>query len=127
MATVSDVTFVPYSGDHRVDALLYKPQFVADWNYVLPSRNTLYYTFDLGLADSQMQVPVSAFNAAQKAATQAILNYVTSITGINFSEVSSASGADFHFRACDIPGANVTGICDLSNSVSQQKIGRAHV
>ena len=43
MATTSDVTTIKYSGDLRVDSLLYD---TVDWNYLLPYRTTLYYTFD---------------------------------------------------------------------------------
>jgi hypothetical protein len=45
MPTVADVSTVQYSGDLRVDSLLH---LSAGWNYLLPARTTLHFTFDLG-------------------------------------------------------------------------------
>ena len=63
MATVSDVTTVTYSGDSRVDSLLHS---TADWNYLLPTRTTLFYTFDLSVIDPVTAAPLTVFNAAQQ-------------------------------------------------------------
>lgn len=113
MPTVSEVSNVSYSGDIRVDSLLHE---TVNWNYLLPARTTLYYTFSLSVADETSNVPqsVSAFNAAQKAAVVAILNYASTVTGITFAETASGSSADFHFRACDLPSLNEAGLCNTS-------------
>jgi hypothetical protein len=106
MATVSDVTSIDYSGDARVDSLL---DLGPGWNYLLPTRNTLYYTFDLSASASILPGADTAFNASQRAATVSILTYVASVTGIGFAEVATGAQADLHFAATDIAGASVAG------------------
>lgn len=106
MANVSELTAISYSGDIRVDALLKPGVF---WNYILPARNTLYYTFDLSAIGSRSDGPASAFNASQKAAAATALTYAGTVTGINFVEVASGASADFHFAATNVSGANTTG------------------
>lgn len=115
MATVSDVTTVTYSGDSRVDSLLYAS---ADWNYLLPTRTTLFYTFDLSVIDPVTAAPLTAFNAAQQAAATAILSYASSVTGITFALTASGASADFHFGACDIAGASTAGLTQTSENYS---------
>jgi len=112
MPTVSDVSTVPYSGDLRVDALLH---LSAGWNYLLPARSTLYYTFDLGVIDGETAQPIAAFNEIQKAAARAILQHAGALTGIAFAEVASGAQADFHFAACDLDTA---GLCRTEWSYS---------
>ena len=107
MATVSDVTSIDYSGDARVDSLL---DLGPGWNYLLPTRNTLYYTFDTSASASILpEADTATFNASQRAATAAILTYVASVTGIGFAEVATGAQADLHFAATDIAGASVAG------------------
>lgn len=112
MPTVSDVSTVPYSGDLRVDALLH---LSAGWNYLLPARGTLYYTFDLGVIGGETAQPVAAFNETQKAAARAILQHAGALTGIAFAEVASGAQADLHFAACDLDTA---GLCRTEWSYS---------
>ena len=107
MATVSDITNVTYSGDLRADSLLYA---TVDWNFLLPARTTLFYTFDLSVTETVKTAPLTAFNAAQRAAAISILNYASSATGIAFAETSSGAAADFHFAATDIAGAALSGL-----------------
>ncbi|MBK9236503.1 MAG: Ig-like domain-containing protein [Rhodoferax sp.] len=115
MATVSDVTVVTYSGDARVDSLLFA---TADWNYLLPSRTTLFYTFDLSVIDPVTAQPLTVFNAAQQAAVTAILSHASSVTGITFALTASGAAADFHFGACDIAGATTAGLTQTSENYS---------
>ncbi|MBK6296465.1 MAG: Ig-like domain-containing protein [Rhodoferax sp.] len=115
MATVTDITTVTYSGDLRADSLLYS---TVDWNYLLPTRTTLFYTFDLSVIDSVTTAPVTAFNAAQQAAAIAILAHASSVTGIAFKQTGSGSVADFHFAASDIAGASTAGLTQTSESWS---------
>ncbi|MFO1200434.1 MAG: Ig-like domain-containing protein [Burkholderiaceae bacterium] len=115
MATVTDITTIDYSGDLRADSLL---QLGPGWNYLLPARNTLYYTFDLAVITSKASGPVSTFNAAQKSAVASILSYVTSITGIGFSEVASASSADLHFGDTNLSGGSTSGLTQTQWSYS---------
>lgn len=111
MATISDASTVVYSGDHRVDALLHDS---ANWNYVLPTRSTLYYTFDCGVGspmDLETPQALTAFNMTQRTAAAAILAHAGSVTGISFVETALGSSADFHFGAMNISGANTSGLC----------------
>ena len=113
MATVADVSSVPYSGDLRADSLLH---LSAGWNYLLPSRTTLYYTFDLSVIAGETAQAVTAFNASQKAAAAAILAYASTVTGIGFAETANGAQADVHFAACDLP--STTGLCQTTWSYS---------
>ena len=115
MATVSDVTTVTYSGDSRVDSLLYA---TADWNYLLPTRTTLFYTFDLSVIDPEHSTPMTVFNAAQQAAVVAIMSYASSVTGIAFAQTGSGAAADFHFRTTDLAGASTAGLTQISEGWS---------
>ena len=119
MATISDISSVPYSGDLRADALLDKT--VPNWNYLLPTRTTLYYTFDCSLGsviDQATSELLTAFNATQKAAAASILSYVCSLTGLSFSETASGASADFHFGAINISGASTSGLCRSTSGYS---------
>lgn len=109
-ATATDLETIIYSGDHRVDALL---GFSAVWNFWPDGRNTLYYTFDTSagsIIDNETQQPVTTFNASQQQATHQILQYVSSITGIVFSQVSRSSLADVHFAATNLAGNTTAGL-----------------
>ena len=103
MVTLTDVTTVTYSGDLRADALLYP---TLNWNYLLPARTTLYYTFDLSaisaVTTQGVPGPVTAFNAAQKTAAVALMSYASGVTGVVFAETASGADADFHFATTDI-------------------------
>ncbi len=111
MANISDVTTTEYSGDARVDALL---DLGARWNCLLPSRTTLYYTFDLTAIAGVLPGADTAFNASQRAAAVSILSHVTSVTGIAFAEAASAAQADFHFAATDIAASSTSGLTQTS-------------
>ena len=110
MATTSDVTVVDYSGDFRVDALLYGS---ADWNYLLPGRTTLFYTFDVTAAEATASAGrgvATAFNAAQQTAARALISYASTVTGITFVEAATSASADFHFADSDLVGGTVAGL-----------------
>lgn len=106
MATYDDIFTTRYTGDIRVDALL--DADTLSWNYILPARTTLYYTFDTSLSSARA-TGVVAFNAAQKAAAQELLAYTTTVTGISFAQVSSAAAADFHFASADVTNPSFLG------------------
>jgi len=120
MTTAADITTVSYSGDPRADALLGQ---MPDWNYLLPTRTTLYYTFDLGVIDTATEPALTAFNAAQRGATIEILDYVSSVCGIAFQEVAQGTAADLHFGACDIAGSAFNGLMRSSESWSTRSDG----
>lgn len=98
--TVDDVTNITYSGDITIDALLNTESNI--WNHLTPTRNTLYYTFDIDNATQADVSPLTAFNLTQSNAVRTILNYSATLTGINFLEVSSGNDADFHFATREL-------------------------
>jgi hypothetical protein len=112
MPTISDVSTIHYAGDLRVDSLL---ALSASWNYLLPARATLYFTFDLGVIDGETAQQVSAFNDSQKAAARAILAHAGAVTGIGFAEVADGTQADLHFASSDL---EQTGLCRTDWSYS---------
>ncbi len=120
MATTADVTTITYSGDDRVDALL---ETGRAWNFLLPARTTLYYTFDLSVIAGQAAGPVTAFSAAQKDAATAILAYTAGVTGIQFAQVQNGSSADIHFGTTNIAGASTAGQTQLTASYSSKSGG----
>ncbi len=120
MATTADITTIDYSGDQRVDSLL---TLSPAWNYLLPARTTLYYTFDLGAIAGQAAGSVSGFNASQKAAVHAILAQAGSVTGVAFVEVQGASSADLHFASTDLAGSSTAGQTKSTASYSSTSGG----
>ena len=123
MATTSDVTVVTYSGDFRVDSLLSE---TADWNFLLPGRTTLYYTFNVTAAEltgSGFTGSASAFTAAQETAARALLSYASTVTGITFAEVATSALADIHFADCNLTGPTVAGLCSTSEGWSYNPVG----
>ena len=116
MSTTSDVNSVTYSNDFRVDSLLTNS---VDWNFLLPTRTTLYYTFDVTSTEAARHVGTTVFNTAQKDATRALLSYVSSVTGVSIAEVANSAASDFHFAACDITNsASTSGLTETVESWS---------
>lgn len=114
--TVNDIKNVNYTGDITIDSLL---DVGANWNYLTPAQTTLYYTFDMAnFSDKQIGTQASAFNTAQQTAAQAILNYTTSITGINFQKASSSQQANIYFANTDLEGRYTSGLCTSSFNYS---------
>ena len=103
MATITDITKRPVSGNAAIDALIDDSQ---PWNFI--GRNTVYYTFavngDLGPdAASHFSVAtVAGFNGTQQANTRTALNYLSQVTGIKFAETGDANAADLHFANADL-------------------------
>jgi methionine-rich copper-binding protein CopC len=129
MSTVSDVTVLDYSGDFRVDSLLYQS---ADWNYLLPARTSLYYTFSITAAEAlpssgslagNFSGLATAFNLNQQNAARALLAYAASVTGVSFVEVATSADADIHFAACDLIGASDAGLCRTTEAWSYNPFG----
>jgi serralysin len=130
MATVTDLTRTPLSGDIRADALLGD---VAPWNFYPDGRQVLYYTFDASPGseiDRETGTTVRSFNLAQMLAARQILQYAATVTGITFMEVASSSQADIHFGATNLQDASVTGLAsrydnyqyNSSNTVTELNI-----
>jgi methionine-rich copper-binding protein CopC len=116
--TVSELTTLVFTGDVRIDSLL---DTVTPWNFLLPYRNTLYYTFDAGPGshiDEHTGSAVTGFNASQQDAVRSILSYASGLTGIAFVEVANSINADFHFANTDLANSSVTGLTGVSSSYS---------
>ena len=115
MTTISDVTTPPSSGFNHIDAVL---DSGPGWNWLLPARNTLYYTFTLptriGSEADMLTGEETAFNAAQRSAAQVVLAKLTQITGINFVATADDSAADLHFACADITARTTSGYCSWS-------------
>ncbi len=110
MNSQNDLLSVDYSGDIRVDALLNDE---SPWNFVLPYRNTLYFTFDVSTGswiDQSVNSALTSFNTSQRNATRELMSYVSSLIGVSFVEVSLSSAADFHFGATNLSPSNVAGL-----------------
>lgn len=115
MPTVTDVTSVHPTGLNHIDALL---DAGPAWNYLQPGGNTLTYTFSVASGNEDNRTDVTAFSASQQANTRSLLAYITSITGIQFSETTSGSAAVLHFAMTDIIGASTSGLCSWGSSYS---------
>lgn len=122
MTTSSDLSSKNYSGDVRVDSLLTTS---LQWNYLLPARQTLYYSFDLAsdvVEAADAPSTVTAFSAAQKVAAKTLMNYVSTLTGIPL--VETPSGGDFHFANCDLRSPTTTGLCVATSQEAQDGNGQ---
>ena len=108
MANILDIFEIEYSGDIRIDSLL---ELSPNWNFLLPGRITLYYTYDLRETDKVSDEVLTAFNSAQEGAVFSILTEVSKITGIRFEETLGGGWADIHFAAGDLAEVNVAGLC----------------
>jgi len=108
MATVSDITSTPLTGLNHIDALLDKGP---DWNYLSNSgSNVLFYTFSITSGNESGKTGQEAFTAAQMANTRAAFSYLQQVTGIEFRETTSGTGAQIHLAGIDISGSNTTGL-----------------
>lgn len=114
--TVAKIGKIPYSGNITIDALF---DTGTNWNFLIPERNTLYYTFDIN-TESSSPKPLSlmAFNVEQINAVRSILQYTAGVTGINFVETTKGNTADINFSAYDIPNNSVTGLTHSGASYS---------
>lgn len=111
---VSELTAIQFSGNDTIDPLLYAE---INWNFVMPERNTLYYSFDIDAGiNANPPSALSAFNGAQINAARSIMAYVSQVTGIHFAETNNGEQADFHFSATNISAGNTTGLCQTSYS-----------
>ncbi len=118
MATVDDVTKVHSSGTITIDALLDNGPA---WNYLSPvTTNVLTYTFTVGVGDETENDKITGsaieFNATQQASTRSMLNYISSVTGIIFSETGGGAAAKIHFANVDIKDELTSGLCSWSSS-----------
>lgn len=116
MAKTSDITSILTSGIPSIDALLGNgPQ----WNYLTPAtNNTLFYTFSIGSGIEPGLTNQQAFSNTQMSATRGMLDYISDLTGITFSEISDGNAAQIHFSLIDISGASTAGLSSWNSSYS---------
>lgn len=117
---VSDVTATALSGLNHIDALL---DSGPGWNWLLPARNVLYYTFSVATGNETGNTAISgnlsAFNVAQQSACLNQLSYISQLTGITFAAATDPIQADIHFAATDITSSlNTTGLCSWGYAYS---------
>ena len=108
MATESDLYYETYSGDYRIDALLWT---ACTWNYELPENNTITYSFNLDGGTYSLESTATTFNARQINATREIFLHAASLTGINFVEVGDQS-ADIVLANADLYDSVGLTYCD---------------
>lgn len=113
MPSVTDATTAHTTGQNHIDALL---DTGPAWNYLQPGGNTLTYTFSVASGNEDNRTDVAAFNASQQANTRSMLAYITSVTGINFSETNDGTTALLHFAMNDIIGPTTAGLCSWHSS-----------
>ena len=118
MPTTLDVSTLRYSTDSRVNSLLHS---TIDWNYILPERTTLYYTFHITTDEASpsgasFSGSTTVFNTTQKNAAISIISHIASITGITFEEKPDSASADFHFANIDLVGTSTAGLCSGKES-----------
>lgn len=114
MATVSDVeNTIPVSTYNHIDALL---DSGPHWNFVTGTTNTLKYTFSVASGNESAKSGQSAFSDAQMVHARAAMAYLTTVTGITFTETSDGTAADIHLANIDIDGASTSGLCSWSTS-----------
>ncbi len=113
MPTVTDVTSVHPTGLNHIDALL---DAGPAWNYLQPGGNTISYTFSVDSGNEDNRTDVTAFTSSQQTHTRSMLAYITSVTGIQFSETTTGTSAVLHFAMTDIAGASTAGLCSWSSS-----------
>lgn len=121
--TIDNLAQITYSGVPSVDALLDNS---INWNYLLPARSVLYYSFDIrNFTDSNLKTSVTAFNTQQQEAVRSILAHVNQVTGIKFEEVSTTRNSDIHFANTDLLGTRTAGL--TNNSYTYRYNGKDEV
>ncbi|QBE62276.1 DUF4214 domain-containing protein [Pseudoduganella lutea] len=107
MPTVSDISNpTTLSGQAHIDALL--EPYAVRWNYqTVNPPNTIYYSFSLAgytPPSENEYVPgeLSEVSDIQQDGIRLAVEYVASVTGIEFLETGSAAVADIHFANADI-------------------------
>lgn len=123
MATVSDITTIPLSGLHHIDALL---DTGPDWNYLTSTNNTIYYTFSVTSGNEDAKSTQKIFTGTQQSFTtdqQAWVRQLlkdggdlNELTGIHFVETGNGNDAQLHLCNVNVITSNVTGLCSWQSS-----------
>ena len=119
MPTISDIVTTPLSPLHHVNALLDEGP---DWNFLMPSNNTILYTFSVATGNEVRNgTPVTgqqAFSISQQVNTRSAIDYISQLTGIVFKETSDGASAHVHLANIDIASSDTVGLCSWKVSYS---------
>jgi hypothetical protein len=124
MATPTDITVTPLSGQNYIDALLDKGP---DWNFLTLNGNpinTIAYTFSIQSGTEAGQSGQEAFTAIQQNAARSAFSYISQLTGIQFVETAVGTSAQIHLCNVDLQGSNVTGLCSWHSSYGTDANGK---
>ena len=96
-----------------ISSLIGTSDIAPNWNWLFPSRNEIFFSFQAdsftAIRDRISLHESTSVNELQKSAIRIALSYVTTITGIQFAEVSG-SDADLFFSNTDIIDAKTNAI-----------------
>ena len=96
-----------------ISSLIGTSDIAPNWNWLFPSRNEIFFSFQAdsftAIRDRISLHESTSVNELQKSAIRIALSYVTTITGIQFAEVSG-SDADLFFSNTDILDAKTNAI-----------------
>lgn len=115
MPKASAIDQIVFSGHNHIDALLDKGP---DWNYQNPGGNVITYTFSISSGLESGETGQVAFSPSQQANTRAAMAYVSSITGIVFTETNNGAAANVHFCNTDIQDSSTSGLCSWYGDAS---------
>lgn len=119
MPKLSDIESTPLSPLNHVNALLDQGP---DWNFLMPSNNTILYTFSVASGNEvRSGTPVTgqqAFSVSQQLSTRGAMDYISQLTGIVFRETSDGASAHVHLANIDIASADTVGLCSWRVSYS---------
>ncbi|MDQ1830860.1 DUF4214 domain-containing protein [Massilia scottii] len=120
MTTVSDIEIVRLSGFNNIDALLSSGP---GWNFLGTGARSLSYTFSVVSGNEASRTGQAAFSPAQQTATRTALAYITSLTGIGFTETGDGSRAQIHMASINIADADTMGLCSWMSSYTPPRFG----
>ena len=119
MPKLSDIESTPLSPLNHINALLDQGP---DWNFLMPSNNTILYTFSVASGNEvRSGTPVTgqqAFSVSQQLSTRGAMDYISQLTGIVFRETSDGASAHVHLANIDIASADTVGLCSWRVSYS---------
>lgn len=119
MPKLSDIESTPLSPLPHVNALLDQGP---DWNFLMPSTNTILYTFSVANGNEVRNgTPITgqqAFSVSQQLSARSAMEYISQLTGIAFRETSDGASAHVHLANIDISNADTVGLCSWRVSYS---------
>ena len=114
---ISDLTASISSKNFWIDALVGGGGLYSNFNWLLPVRNTVYYSFTLDtdklFTSAETVAPYSQVNIVQQNSIKNALAYITSLIGINFKEIQDPKQADLYFANADIKDKNIAASTDV--------------